>query len=294
MSLRTRWPACCGLLLGIALAAAGCGAASEEAATVETQARSEALLTSRCQTSDAGVTCSRREISLPALIVRRDVTYELPLGTPPAAGWPVVFFFQGSFFGGALAFAATKGSPFGQYQLALTVKALLDAGYAVVAPDALVGGATFWQTNIPPWSVLWNTSSDHAFLMSLWKAMREGKLGPLDSSRMYAMGISSGGFMTSRMAVSYPGTFRALAVHSASYATCSALCLVPPLPGDHPPTLFLHGQLDLLVPAPTMAAYRDALLRDGREVKTIVNGGAGHEWIPEAVLAVPQWFAAHP
>lgn len=164
----------------------------------------------------------------------------------------------------------------------------------MLAPDALVSGSTFWQTNIPPWSVLWNTSSDHVFLLAIWKAMHDGRFGPLDSRRMYAMGISSGGFMTSRMAVSYPGTFRALAVHSASYATCSALCLVPALPSSHPPTLFLHGALDLIVPRPTMESYRDALLRNRHEVKTVVDPTAGHEWLPEAAQAIPDWFAAHP
>lgn len=283
-----------GLVLSVALAltAAHCG--PEAPAASDTAVRPAPLLTSRCQVTDSSVDCTKRELSLTALLVRRQVTYELPLGTPPKDGWPVVFFFQGSFFPAALAFSAEKGNPFGQYSLALTVKALLDAGYAVLAPNALIGGTTFWQTNIPPWSVLWNTSSDHAFLMAIWKAMRDGKFGPVDSDRMYAMGISSGGFMTSRMAVSYPGTFRALAVHSGSYATCSALCLVPSLPADHPPTLFLHGLLDLIVPLPTMESYRDALVGDGHEVKTVVNSAAGHEWISEAVQAVPDWFAAHP
>lgn len=292
MFMRLRKPEV--LSAALLLAALGSHCGPEDGDSRPTATRTTALLPSRCELAGASVTCTRRELALTALVVPRRVTYELPLGAPPPAGWPVVFFFQGSFFPGALAFAGDKGAPFGQYSLALTVKALLDAGYAVLAPDALVSGATFWQTNVPPWSVLWNTSSDHAFLQAIWKAMRDGKFGPLDSGRMYAMGISSGGFMTSRMAVSYPGTFRALAVQSASYATCSALCLVPPLPGDHPPTLFLHGGLDLIVPVPTMESYRNALLRDGHEVKTVLNNTAGHEWLPEAVLAIPDWFAAHP
>jgi poly(3-hydroxybutyrate) depolymerase len=222
------------------------------------------------------------------------VTYQVPLGTPPGTGWPVVFFFQGSFFPGSLAFAADKGSLFGQYNLTLTVKRLLDSGYAVLSPNALDSGDTFWQTNIPPWSVLWDTSSDNAFLLAIFAGIRDGIFGPLDSTHLYAMGISSGGFMTSRMAVSYPGTFRALAIESASYATCNALCLVPALPSDHPPTLFLHGLLDTVIPVPTMEVYRDALLRDGHEAKTIIDPTAGHEWIPEAIAAVPDFIAAHP
>jgi predicted esterase len=100
--------------------------------------------------------------------------------------------------------------------------------------------------------------------------------------------------MSSRMAVSYPGSFRALAIHSASYATCSATCTLPSsLPADHPPTLFLHGQNDSVVPISSMTVYRDRLASDGHEVKTVVSPTAGHEWISEAVTQVPQWFAAH-
>lgn len=100
--------------------------------------------------------------------------------------------------------------------------------------------------------------------------------------------------MTSWMAVSYRGRFRALAVHSASYATCSAVCLVPALPGDHPPTLFLHGSLDPIVTVPVMEQYRHGLVRDGHEVKTVLNPTAGHEWLTQGPQAITDWFNAHP
>lgn len=278
-------------LIGLGL---GIGCGDFAASTESPSTQSSELLTSRCQVTASSVICGKRELSLSALLVSRTVSYEVPLGTPPAAGWPVVFFFQGSFFAGSQMFAADRGDPFGKYHVTLTIKELLDAGYAVLAPDALVGGTTFWQTNVPPWSLLWNTSSDHAFLISIFQAIRSGRFGALDPERLYAMGISSGGFMTSRMAISYRGMFRALAVHSGSFATCSALCIVPPLPADHPPTLFLHGLLDPLVPLFTMEQYRDALSRDGREVRTVVNRAASHEWIPEGPQAVTDWFNAHP
>ncbi len=280
---QTVWTACLLMLFG-------CGLPESED-TIPTEQVS-ASLTSRCQATSSSVICSKRELSLPALLVSRTVTYEVPLGTPPASGWPVVLFFQGSFVAGSQMFAADRSDLFGKYQATLTIQALLDAGYAVLAPDALVGGATFWQTNIPPWSLLWNTSSDHAFMTSILQAIRGGSFGALDPDRLYATGISSGGFMTSRMAVSYRGRFRALAVHSASYATCSAVCLVPTLPADHPPTLFLHGLLDPVVPVVTMEPYRTALLRDGRDVKAVINPTASHEWIPEGPKAVTDWFNA--
>jgi poly(3-hydroxybutyrate) depolymerase len=277
------------LLLG---PVAGCGLPDEDADSPSV--RTGASLTSRCQTTATSVICSKRELSLTALLVPRTVTYEVPLGTPPASGWPVVLAFQGSLVPGAQLFAAERSDLFGKYEATRTIQALLDAGYAVLAPNALLGGTTFWQTNIPPWSLLWTTSSDHAFMVAILQAIRGGAFGALDPDRLYATGISSGGFMTSRMAVSYRGRFRALAVHSGSYATCSALCIVPTLPADHPPTLFLHGRLDPLVPVATMEAYRTALDRDGRETKTVINPTAGHEWIPEGAQAVTAWFNAHP
>jgi predicted esterase len=108
------------------------------------------------------------------------------------------------------------------------------------------------------------------------------------------MGISSGGFMTSRMAVSYPGRFRALADHSGSYATCSDVCTVPtPLPANHPPTLFLHGDTDLVVPITAIQPYIDALNAEGFETQLVTDAVAGHQWLSEAVQAIPAWFDSH-
>src|SRR5262249_10972497 len=156
--------------------------------------------------------------------------------------WPAVIYFQGSLVPGHTAFSASKTDPFGMYALTMTIKALLDDGYAVVAPDASTNGSLFWETNIPPFSLAWSGCPDDVLMNNLFSALAGGSPGPIDAARLYAMGISSGGFMTSRMAVSYPGRFRALCDHSGSYATCSDVCVVPtPLPSQHPPTLFLRG-----------------------------------------------------
>jgi poly(3-hydroxyoctanoate) depolymerase len=249
---------------------------------------------SRCSVTPSNVTCSSHKLTLLAQLLPRDVHYEVPLGSPPPGGFPVVIFFQGSFVPASRAFQSSILDPFGQYNLSLTVKALLDAGYAVLAPNALSGGTTFWQTNVAPWNVFWSTSSDDAFMKAIFKAISDGRFGPVAPVRLYAMGISSGGFMTSRMAVSYPGKFRALAVHSGSYATCSSLCVVPvPLPSNHPPTLFLHGGSDLIIPIETMELYRDELQREGRVVDSVVNEATGHEWLAEGPDAIVGWFNAH-
>jgi poly(3-hydroxybutyrate) depolymerase len=170
------------------------------------------------------------------------------------------------------------------------VKALLDRGYAVIAPNALDDGATYWQTNIPPYATSWDGCADDELVDAMLAAMADGSFGALDPARRYAMGMSSGGYMTSRMAVSYAGTFRALAIASASYATCGQFCSVPALPADHPPTLFLHGADDTLVPVAQMVKYRDAL---GAKASSEIDGDAGHAWLAIGRTAIPAFFDAH-
>jgi predicted esterase len=142
--------------------------------------------------------------------------------------------------------------------------------------------------------VAWEGSSDDTLMRNLFAAIDDdnGPFGPLNSERLYATGISSGGFMTSRMAVSYPGRFRALAIHSGGYAWCSAVCVLPSsLPASHPPTLFVHGLNDLVVTPGVMTMYREALEADGVEVDVVIDDNAAHEWTGLAVDAIPAWFA---
>ncbi len=226
----------------------------------------------------------------------REVHYQLPQGEAPPGGWPAAILFQGSLFSGELAWVGLAAAPFGMLHQVDTVRRLLDAGYAVITPEAHLQGATFWDTNIPPYAAFWTTSPDHAFMQSLFTALNTGKLGAVNAGRLYALGISSGGYMTSRMAKSYPGVFRALAVHSGSWATCAGpVCVVPTtLPGDHPPTLFAHGGADLVVPVATMLPYRDALKAQGVDTATVIEAKAGHVWLESAGPAIVSFFNAHP
>jgi poly(3-hydroxybutyrate) depolymerase len=243
------------------------------------------------------VACDYEEQIVPGQAdLPRTMVWQVPLGMPPAAGWPVVILFQGSFFAPAKMFIGHASDGFGRYHMARTVKALLDAGYAVLAPAAHGDGSTYWDTNVPPWSFAWESSPDHAFMLSIFDQIAAATFGPLDESRMYAAGISSGGYMTSRMAVSYPGKFKALAVHSASYATCSsAICNVPkPLPSDHPPTLFLHGEADAAAPISAMKLYDARLVAEGKETRVVIDPKAGHEWIAVGAEEVLAWFDKHP
>lgn len=248
---------------------------------------------SRCEETATTITCPKITVELGPW--QRDVHYQVPLGQPPAGGWPVVLMFQGSFFSAEITWIATDDLPFGAYYQTHVVKRLLDHGYAVITPEAKLDGGTFWDTNIPPFSLNWESSEDHQLMLLIFAGIAEGAFGPLDAGRLFATGISSGGYMTSRMAVSYPGKFRALAIAAGSYATCSGpLCSVPDLDDGHPPALFLHGEIDLTVPLSTAEEYYDELLASGVDARLVTEPGEGHAWIAASPEEVQAWFDGHP
>jgi len=208
--------------------------------------------------------------------------------------------FQGSFFPAIFFFLAPLGvEPFGGTYQVLMVKALLDNGFAVIAPDAIAGGITFWNTNIPPWDSpieipgLWSTAPDARLLANLFTKIKAGEFGPLDMGHMHAAGISSGGYMASRMAWYYPDQIRSVIIESAAFYYCAEYICVPPPPGslkqNHPPTLFLHGTLDVVVPIWTMQWYADAMTRAKLVHKVVINPLCGHEWLPTAPQEVLNW-----
>jgi dienelactone hydrolase len=242
------------------------------------------------------IACSHKTTWIPSGVVgSRKVIYQTPAGTPPAGGWPVALLYQGSFF--ALDdFVYYSSSWLGKlYNEGKTIKTLLDNGYAVIAPSAPAD--LFWHTNIPGLSgSMYPTSTDFSFLTNLFQAIDAGHFGPLNGKRKYATGISSGGYNTSRMAVSFPGQFKALVVHSGSYASCSGpLCTVPSsLPANHPPTFFIHGYTDLIVPWWSMDMYYDRLLQHGIKTGRYTESLGGHEWFDASPGKVLAWFNANP
>lgn len=282
-----------GLVLGLGCGLAGCAFDGESLDFVI-----DPNADARCAVTESDVACDHVSVTFAtgALgLSARDVHFMHPLGEAPSSGWPAVLLFQGSFHSGEGFFEGHEGDGFGGLHQARLVAELLDAGYVVIAPEARYDGAGFWDTNVVPYDFAWDASEDHQLMLELFDAIDRGTLGPIDAARLYATGISSGGYMTSRMAVSYPGRFRALAIQSASYATCGgALCPVPGLPEDHPPTLFLHGGADLVVPLFTAQAYADALDTQGCRTRVVVDDAAGHEWLSVAPEEIVAFFDAQP
>jgi pimeloyl-ACP methyl ester carboxylesterase len=209
--------------------------------------------------------------------------------------------FQGSFYAAQDFFSATQEELFGGFYQVKTVEALLTNGFAVVAPDAMFEGDLFWDTNLPPWDTmidmgLWPTAPDAIMLSHLFPMMESGKLGKLDMTRMHSAGISSGGYMSSRMAFFYAKQFKSVTIAAGSFYYCSGPLCAPPIQGlpgelkpDHPPTLFLQGLDDDIVPPFTMWLYADDLKEHNIPYRVVTCANCTHQWIPNSPTEVLNW-----
>eukprot|EP01052_Picozoa_sp_SAG31_P032673 SAG31_NODE_3605_length_4077_cov_12.386124_2_plen_190_part_00 len=184
-----------------------------------------------------------------------------------------------------------------------TVRGLLDSGFAVVTPDAL-GRLAYWQTNMNRYAVadlaVWTESEDHRFVMELLQLVGSGRYGPVDASRISAIGFSSGGYMTSRMAVNYPFEFKAFVVVGGSYYYCAGSCtddIADRVPErvwqNHGPMLFLHGGSDGTVPTATSELYHQRLLRYNVTTRRHVQLDLGHAWVDNSAAEVTRWLMEH-
>lgn len=225
------------------------------------------------------------------LLLRRNVKFQVPKGRAPAEGWPVVFIFQGSFV--PVHFRRDESAPMGLYYESLLVQKLLKEGFAVIAPEARIGLG--WQTNIIPAGAPYELSIDYILLRNILDDLEEGRFGELDKQSLFAVGVSSGGYQSSRMGLAFPGRFKAIAIHSASYATClGKRCHIPEeMPAHHPPTLLITGAEDPAVPLQTVKNYETALKANGIPVELHVEQHGGHAWFKESPDLILQWFKAY-
>jgi len=165
----------------------------------------------------------------------------------------------------------------------------LDNNYTVIAPYAHAAGRLFWDTNVPGCATAWQTCPDSCFMAQIHQNIVDGTFGSIDEENIFATGISSGGYMTSRMAEAYNDPndpnegiyrFNALAIMAGSWCTCiGGYCNVPvprDLPSNHPPTLFLHGERDRTVPMDTAVEYYDNLVEAGFNASFISNPDLGN------------------
>jgi hypothetical protein len=230
--------------------------------------------------------------------------------------------------------SAEPSASYGIYNKALTTKALLEGGFAVITPNAEKNAEMmmypsrnssnnnnnnnnndqssseissssakddggYWYTNIPPFDSdlsKWPESDDSPVITAILDGIAAGDFGPLDPQHLHAAGFSSGAYMTSRMAFSYTKHFLSLSIQSGSYYYCDGAC-DPTHPNgqdapgfaSHPPTLFLHGEADPLVPPETSLLYYQTLLLDQVPTRRVTQKGARHEWIDAAPNEILAW-----
>lgn len=254
------------------------------------------LYASQCleQIDDDGeakwIHCPRQEMRLfPGTKNQRDVLWQLPDGNPPREGWPAVLLSQGSWF--PVEFSRPSYLPFGGFNEVKLIRELLDSGFAVIAPRATLNVG--WITNMPHGE--YKKTADYHVLSEVLRLIRSGGFGMIDPQSLFATGISSGGYNTSRLVITFPGVFRAIAIQSGSYADClGPLCGMPDqLPENHPPTLMLHGAKDIAVPVATARKFYELLKKEGVETEMIVDPRARHAWIDAAPEAIRNWFSLH-
>jgi len=247
--------------------------------------------------------------------IGRGVRWQVPEGTPPAGGWPVAFYYNGTTPADTNPFVQNADADFGLGYVPQIFHELLDdpAGtgekYAVIAPEPPQAGLflEFWNTNAP---FVYSTTCDYDFFPDFFAEIKTGSYGSAsqyDMERRYAFGVSSGGYNSSRMAVTFnqarkwyqscdqwcnKDTWRAVAIVSASYATCvGPACFIPNLPSNHPATKFWHGTYDLLAPIWAAELYYEELEDDG-VISGFLEHDGGHEFTADTLGAegVKAWF----
>jgi len=241
----------------------------------------------------------------------RAVYHQHPAGEVPRGGFPLVLIFHAWGANGLSCFEADHTFEFDVFPKAQLARRLLDAGFAVACPDASspyepvnATEGQFWWSNVPPYDLdeaadlyLWNaTSPDHKLLMALLSYAEAGDWGPLDTSRLHAAGFSSGGYMVSRLARWQYSRFASLSINSGAMYYCGgAFC---PSPGDflshyfgeHPPTLFLHGDDDDVVNASDVLSYHQRLRDSSVPTRLVTQKGKGHAWLDAAPTEVFDWI----
>jgi len=238
----------------------------------------------------SSMSCDHERLVFRGLYGDREILYATPNTVRPKDGYPLAIFFQGSFFPSS--FKRNKIDPFGGYNEILLMKKLLDNGYMIIAPKAIVG--TYWQSNII--GINYDKSADKFLVNKIFNKIEDGIFGKVDMDNLFAFGISSGGYMTDRMFQSHKHiNFNAFAIASASYAKCGGpYCPLPKIvDSSHPPTLFMHGKKDRVVPLRTMKKYSELLKQNHIQTKIIIDENATHQWIKEAPKSVLEWFNLH-
>jgi predicted esterase/predicted secreted protein len=227
----------------------------------------------------------------------RKVYLAMPKGDCPEKGWQVAILLHGR--------GQTPGVWFGEGLLAqgdqkLFPPLILESGLVVMAPEALEP----FEKGIRQWDFFHKilpNSKDLTFFNALFQWMQGNRDIKFDLSKIYVIGISSGGFMASRLAQVFPENWEGIVVIAAGNA--DSFPRIPSFPIDnnplshklsseHPPTLIIHGDKDRIIPFAYGERYYQDLKQAGVNTEMLVMTNEGHRWPAQFHENIIQWLQA--
>jgi poly(3-hydroxybutyrate) depolymerase len=239
-----------------------------------------------------------KQIIVPQLeiINNRIILYASQSTSSSEEGFPVLFVLHGA---AQYPFAWFFPLNLWSYQQSLFVKKALDAGFFVIAPSSgrpMKPGPHAWSSFIDDV----NESEDLHLFQSLFGWL-EKKEQMLNLDAVYCAGFSSGGFMTSRLAKTFPERFTGVLVHSGTDADSINFtkngpefdCESPKqYPINHPPTLIVHGEKDSIVPYECGFHFYSELKRNNVSVSLLTDPKEGHIWLSSFSAEMINWFTS--
>lgn len=232
-------------------------------------------------------------------IENRRFLWQHPPSPPPSNGYPVLLVLHGASQDAEAWFKYPHGMLWQGRQTRFVNEALLQ-GFCVIAPDSLypiTPGPKAWDV----FATTLEESLDLPFFANLFQWITTAPI-TLDCNRMYCIGFSSGGFMTSRLAHYFGPLFTAVAVHSGANADVITLgdwgpefdCSSPQnFSPNHPPCLIIHGGKDHLVPPECGVHFYEELQRGEIDSHLLFCSWGRHIWLSWYNDAIFDWFTTH-
>jgi poly(3-hydroxybutyrate) depolymerase len=231
----------------------------------------------------------------------RRFLWQSPNSTPSEEGYPVIYVLHGAtqyaetwFWNGK---GGLKGSLIWGKRQSKFVETALEQGFFIIAPDSIRPynlGPKAWDSSTKSF----NESKDLPFIQDILDWMKDPPV-PINSSKLFCIGFSSGAFMTSRIAHYFGEKFKAIAVNSGGNANNFSFDNLhhnfdfsskQNISENHPPTLIIHGSKDNLVPVEAGIRYYEDLVNAGIKSHIILNSNGFHIWQSIFDKQILDWF----
>lgn len=173
------------------------------------------------------------------------------------------------------------------------VEMAIKNGFFVVAPDS----SSPYCQRAKQWDYT-PSSTDFPLFEEMMKWLKYN----IGTQEIFVVGISSGGFMTERLANKYSAHIDGVVIHSAgSYDNAvlntSGVCgvsfnttAIPQVSSDHPRTYMLHGEKDNIVKFEIGEILANQLKSRGIEVEFYKNPLGKHQWFKEKNQPILDWL----